>query len=295
MEVAVDGGGRDHSGVRGRVGDVVALLAAVARGGDDDGALLQCVLDGGVLGGFRVGGDGVVAEGEIDDVGAVVGGPADAVGECAAPAGAGFLAGRVAVLEDHADGQDLRLGGDAEYAVVAARAVAVTGDDPGHGGAVPRPGAVAPLGSEADEVLGGQDVALEVGVGFVHTGVEDGDRDALALGRAPGLLGVHGVQAPLLGADGVGVGGGRREQREGRGGRERGGGVPPGGGRAGHDGSSVALATAARRLRSTRSAMPCASWPRPACAGVVTLPDFMASAAGCGSVTVRASAKPETA
>lgn len=79
--VPVDGGDRDHAGVGGGVRDVVALLAAVARGGDDDGPLLQRVLDGGVLAGLGVRGLAVVAEREVDDVGAVVGGPADAVGE----------------------------------------------------------------------------------------------------------------------------------------------------------------------------------------------------------------------
>ena len=180
-------------------------------------ALLQRVLDGLVLGGLGVRGGGVVAEGEVDDVGAVVGGPADALGEGVAAGVAGLGAGRVAVLEDHADGEDLRLGGDAHHAVAVAEAVSVTGDDAGHGGAVPGPGAVAPRGPEADHVLAGEDVADEVGVVGLDAGVEDGDGDALALGGLPGLLGVHGVQGPLLGADAVGVGGGGRHEREGAG------------------------------------------------------------------------------
>ena len=70
--------------------NVVTLLAAVAGGGDDDGALCEGVLDGGFLGGLGVGGLAVVAEGEVDDVGALVGGPADAFGEGVAAGVAGL-------------------------------------------------------------------------------------------------------------------------------------------------------------------------------------------------------------
>ncbi len=299
---AVDGGGGDDARIGGRVGDVVALLTAVARGGDDDHALLQGVLDGRVLGGFGVRGGGVVAEGEVDDVGAVVGGPADALGEGVAAGAAGLGAGGIAVLQDHADGEDLRLGGDTEDAVGVARAVSVAGDDAGHGGAVPGPGTVARLGSEADQVLAGEDVADQVGVVGLDAGVQDGDGDAVALRGLPGLLGVHGLQGPLLGADAVGVRGGSGEKDEARGEQDADGSGPPGrGGAPGraacgfHDGCSVAERTFLRRPRSTRSARPCASLPRPAWAGAVVAFGSMASSAGCGSSTVRPSAQPETA
>ncbi len=291
---AVDGGDGDDARVGGRVGDAVTLLTAVAGGGHDDHTLLQGVLDGLVLGGFGVRGGRVVAEGEVDDIGAVVGGPADAVGQGVAAGAAGLGAGGVAVLEDHADGEDLRLGGDAEDAVVVARAVSVAGDDPGHGGAVPGPGAVAGFGAEADQVLAGEDVADQVRVAGLDAGVQDGDGDALALRGLPNLLRVHGLQGPLLGADAVGVGGGGREEDEARGEQDaqRRGATCPGGF---HDGGSEAGRTFLRRPRSTRSARPCASLPRPAWAGAVVAPDCIASSAGCGSSTVRPSAQPETA
>ncbi len=300
--------------VGGRVGDVVALVAAVARGGDDDHALLQGVLHRLVLARLGVRGVGVVAEGEVDDVGAVVGGPADAVGEGVAAGGAGLGAGGVAVLQDHPDGQDLRLGGDAQDAVGAAGSVAVPGDDAGHGGAVPAPGAVAGLGAEADHVLGGQDVAGEVRVVGLDAGVQDGDGDAAALRGLPGLVQVEGGQGPLLGADAVGVGGGGRQQGEGAGEqqahrrsarcrsagrrsahcRSAQGRAAGAARRSRHEGCSVAVPTVVRRRRSMRSARPWASLPRPAWAGAVVAPERTASAAGWGVSTVRPSAQPET-
>ena len=81
--------------------------------------------------------------------------------------------------------------------------------------------------------LPGRTCAREVGVAVVDPGVEDGDGDALALGGLPGLVGVQGVEAPLLGPDGVRVGGvaGRRAKAAAaQGGGERGGG---GGGSSG--------------------------------------------------------------
>lgn len=164
-----------------------------------------------------MGGPGVVAEGEVDDVGAVVGGPADAVREGVATGVAGLGAGRVLVLQDDADGQDLRLRGDSHDAVGVTRSVAVPGDDARHGGAVPGPGHVAAVRAETDQVLVPEHIALEIRVQGVDAGVEDGDGDALALGRAPRLLRVHRVEAPLLGAYAVGVRGGRGHQREGGG------------------------------------------------------------------------------
>ncbi len=206
---AVDGGDGDDAGVGGRVGGVVAVAAAVARGGDHDDALGEGVLDGLVLGGLVVGGGAVVAEREVDHVGAVVGGPADALGEGGALALTGLGAARVALFEDHADREDPRLRGDAEDALAAVAAVAVPGDDPGHGGAVAGPGGVAGAGAQADEVGAFEDLSGEVGVAGVDAGVEDGDGDPVALGDAPGLLGAQGRQAPLAVTDGVGGGRGR--------------------------------------------------------------------------------------
>ncbi len=322
----VDGGRGDDARIGGRVRDAVAPLAAVAGRGDHDGALLQGVLDGLVLTGFGVGGLGVVAEGEVDDVGAVVGGPADALGEGVSPGTAGLGAGGIAVLQDDADGEDPGLGGDAHDTVAVVGAVSVPGDDACHRGAVPGPGAVAAAGSEADHVLAFEDVADEVRVVVLDAGVEDGDGDARALGGLPGLLGVHGVQGPLLGANGVSVRGGGRQ--DGQAGAEQDGerAGPPGpeGGHEGlhstghgagrravrsgvatgvhvgahvpvHDDCSVDGPTCLRRARSTRSARRCASWPRPAWATAVVSPDRIASSAGSGSSTVRPSAQPETA
>src|SRR5690606_7990676 len=294
--VPVDGGGGDDAGVGGGVRDAVALLAAVARRGDHGDALAQRVLDGLVLAGVGVGGGGVVAEGEVDDVGAVVGGPADALGEGVAPGAAGLGPGGVAVLQDDADGQDPRLGRDTHDALGAAGAVSVAVDDPGHGGAVPGPGPVAGAGAEADQVLAGEDVAGQVGVVGVDAGVEDGDGDARALRGLPRLLGAHGLQAPLAGADAVRVGRGGGQQGECGGEQDaEGGGAAPGGAGEAHEGRSVAVRTCPRRPRSTRSARPCASCPRPAWATGPVAPDSLAASADCGSATVRPSAQPETA
>lgn len=291
--VAVDGGRGDDARVGGRVGDVVALLTAVAGRGDDDRALLQRVLDGLVLGGLGVGGDGVVAEGEVDDVGALVGGPADAFGEGVAAGVAGLGALRVAVLQDHPDGQDLRLRGDAQDAVGVAVAVAVTGDDAGHRGAVAGPRTATRPGPEADHVLAGEHVAGEVGMVGLDTGVQDGDGDAGALRGLPGLLGVQGLQGPLLGPDAVGVGGGGRH--EGDGGGEEAAQEPGPAGRTGaHEGCSEGVTAVLRRPRSMRSARPWASLPRPAWAGAVVAPVAVAAGAGCGVSTARPSAQPET-
>ncbi len=211
---AVDGGDRDDARVGGGVGDAVARLAAVARGGDDHHALAEGVLDGLVLARLVVGGVAVVPEGQVDHVGAVVGGPADALGEGAALAVAGLGAAGVALLEDHPDRQDPCLRGDAEDALAAAGAVAVPGDDAGHGGAVAGPGAVAAAGAHADEVGALEDLAGEVGVGVVDPGVEDGHGHPVAPGGAPGLFGAQRQQAPLAVPDGVGGGRGRGGGRE---------------------------------------------------------------------------------
>ncbi len=291
---AVDGGDGDDARVGRRVGDVVALLAAVPGGGDDHGALLQGVLDGGVLGGLGVGGLAVVAEGEVDDVGALVGGPADALGQRAAPGGAGLLAGGVAVLQDHPDREDLGLGGDAHHAVAVLGPVAVTGDDRGHGGAVAGPGPVTGTGAEPYEVLAVQDVALQVGVVGVDAGVQDRDGDALALGGAPGVLGVERLQAPLLGADAVGVGDGGQQGEAGGDGRYAEGAEDAGGSGHGHR-SSVSGRARERRRAVARSVWASAVWPRPAWAGAVVAPSAVAEAAGWGSVISRPSAKPLTA
>lgn len=175
------------------------LLAPVARRGDDDGTLLQRVLDGGVLAALGMRGCAVVAQGEVDDVGAVVGGPADAVGQGRTAGLAGLVAGRVGGFEDHPDREDLRLGGDAEHSVGAADAVAAAGDDSGHRGAVAGPGAVASPGTEADQVLAVQYLARQVGKAVVDPGVDDGDGDPLALGRLPRPVGVERLQPHCCG------------------------------------------------------------------------------------------------
>src|SRR5262249_52997046 len=154
--------------------------------------------------------------------------PADAVGQCAAPGVAGLVAGGVVVLEDDADGKDLRLRGDAHDTVVMTGTMPVTSDDPGHGGAVPGPVVVARAGPEADHVLALKDIAGEVGVGGVYAGVQDGDGDARALGGVPGVLGVEGVQGPLLRPDLVGLRrGGGEDQGEGGGEQDGQGGAAP--------------------------------------------------------------------
>lgn len=296
--VAVDGRHGDHPGVGRGVRDVVALLAAVSGRRDDDGALGQGVLHGGVLARHGVRGLAVVAEREVDDVGALVGGPADALGEGRAMRLAGLIPRLVGAFEDDADGEDLRLGGDAEDALLAARTVAVGGDDAGYRGAVAGPGTFAAPGPQADEVPARQDRAREVGMAVVDAGVQDRDGDALALGGVPGPFGVQGVEPPLLGPDLVRVRGRRRQEREGDGGESGGDAVAtrePAAVAADHSGLPVAGLIALRSPSSIRSAMPRASWPRPACAGADVAPRALASSADCGSVTVRPSAKPDTA
>ncbi len=314
--VAVHGGHGDHARVGGRVRGPVALAAAVAGRGHHDGALAQRVLHRRVLAALRVGGLAVVAEREVDDVGAVVGGPADAVGEGRA---AGALAGRVALFEDHPHREDPDAGRDADHPVAALRAVAAAGDDAGHRGAVPGPGRVAAPGPEPDHVLAREHLAPQVGVVGVHAGVEHGDRDALALGRPPGVRGVDGVQRPLLGLDAVGLGHGRRRQQREAGQRaehrERARAGPAlgesaelavgGGAGAGPEGTapasakrhlaSIAAFRAVRKARSTQAARPFASCPRPASAGSVVAPRAVARSAGSGRRMSRPSAKQLTA
>ena len=136
----------------------------------------------------------------------------------------------------------------------------------------------------------------------LDAGVEDGDGDALALGGLPGLLGVHGVEGPLLGTYAVGVRDAGRDEGE-RGGEEdahRSGTVPGSvaalrSDTALHEGFSVGEVTSLRRARSMRSARPWASLPRPAWAGAEVAPDWVACSAESGVSTLRPSAQPETA
>lgn len=270
---------------------MVALAAAVARRGDDDHALGEGVLDGLVLGGLVVRGVAVVAEREVDHARAVVGGPADALGEGAALVLTGLGPARVALFEDHADREDLRLRGDAEDALAAVGAVAVPGDDPGHGGAVPGPGAVAAAGAHADQVGAVEDLAGQVGMGGVDPGVEDGDGDPVAPGGAPGLLGAQGREAPLAVADGIG---GRRR----RAGGDEEGAEYEGGGGPGPVHRAVPAGAAGparvRTVRSIRSATALASWPRPAWATAPVASLRITSSAGRGASSVRPSVKAET-
>ena len=97
--------------------------------------------------------------------------------------------------------------------------MSVPRDDAGHGGAVPRPGTVAALGAESDQVLSRQHLPREIRVAVVDPGVQHGDGDTRAPGGAPGPIGVQGVERPLLFTDRVGACRGGRKQ--GRGGQQQ--------------------------------------------------------------------------
>src|SRR5690606_29933596 len=96
--------------------------------------------------------------------------------------------------------------------------------------------------------------------------------------------------------DAVRLGGGGGQQGECGGEQDaEGGGAAPGGAGEAHEGRSVAVRTCPRRPRSTRSATPCASCPRPAWAAGAVAPGDVGASAGCGSATVRPSAEAEAA
>src|SRR5690606_800044 len=161
------------------------LLALVADRGDHHDALADRVTDGGALLGDLV----VLAEGEVDHVGAVVGGVPDAarhgvVGLLGRP-----VAGVAGVLRlaDHPDGQDAGLRGDPDHAVAAAGAVAVPGDQRRHRGAVQARGG-DPGVDLLQHVRPGGDRPPQIRLVRVDAGVDDGDGHAPALGDLPGGL-----------------------------------------------------------------------------------------------------------
>ena len=151
---------------------------------------------------------------EVHDVGAVVGGPADAVTDVLGGARAGL---------EHLHGQD---GGRRRHADDSDAVVADRGDRSGHGCRV-----LVVLPVRATEVAaaarpltlrtageGGalQDLALKVRLAEVDAGVDDGHHCPGARAARPGLLGLDLLQTPQLGVQRV-VGG-----RLGRGGSGQG-------------------------------------------------------------------------
>ncbi|GAA3082678.1 hypothetical protein GCM10020254_28850 [Streptomyces goshikiensis] len=179
-----------------------SAAAAVAGGDGEEHALVGAEFADGRFERVDLGGVGA-AEAEVDDVGALGDGPFHA-GE-----DAGVVAGAV-VVEDLAV-QEFRAGRDALER--AGRAGARTGGD---GGDVRAVAEVVPGVRGGGEVLFGDDLAGEVGVGGVDAGVEDGDLDACAVvsggprlvgADLPGALveggGAHGVEP-----DGGDAGGG---------------------------------------------------------------------------------------
>src|SRR6185295_4160273 len=139
--------GGDGDGVRigGRVADLAA--AVVAGGADHDHALVVGVLDR--LGEHRRGHR--PAERHVDDLGAVVGGPADAVGDARDRARA--------ARREHLDGHDLGVEGDAGHADAV---VGRLGDGAGDVGAVAV--VVGGVRTVGNEVPAGDDLGLlEIG------------------------------------------------------------------------------------------------------------------------------------
>ena len=203
------GGGVGGTGEQAFVGHAV-----VAGGGHQHAAgvgRLQRVLHGD--------GGGAAAEGHVDDVRAVVVGVEDALGDL----------GLVEEAAGHArlDGHELHVVGKTHHADV----VVGSGDDAGHMGAVAVvvhaavasrlqihavdvvDAAVAVvIDAVAGDLLGvDPDVVLEILVGVVHAGVDDGHHhaavtaggDAAGAQEIPALLQVAAAQVPLILAAGV--------------------------------------------------------------------------------------------
>ena len=163
--VVAGGHGQDVAVVGGRVKDDAGPV--VAGRGDDDGSLVVGVLTG-VLEERVV---GVAAQAEVDDVGALVRRPDDAVDDPAVEA--------VAVLIGDLDRQDPAVPGDAGDADGVVR---VRRGDAGDVGAVPVVvGRVVVIVGEV--AAGGDHLAGEVGMGHIDARIEDGDD---GLGVAPG-------------------------------------------------------------------------------------------------------------
>ncbi|MER5850370.1 hypothetical protein ABT126_25820 [Streptomyces sp. NPDC002012] len=54
------------------------------------------------------------------------------------------------------------------------------------------------------QVLSLEDLSNKVGIRRVYTAIEHGNDDTLARARLPHFVGLHGIEMPLLGTDGVG-------------------------------------------------------------------------------------------
>ncbi|MBD2900447.1 hypothetical protein amrb99_94510 [Actinomadura sp. RB99] len=226
------GGDRDDARVGRGVGvrrepvavHELAVVAVVAHGRHHDDALADGVADGVALGGDLSvpAGEADLAERQVDDVGAVVGGVPDALrdGVLRRPRAPVARVARVLLLADDADGEDPRLGRHPDDAVAAARPVAVPRDQRRHPRAVQVGGLVGAV--DGGEHVGADgDGPGDVLLVRVDAGVHQGDGDVPALGDLPGGVHVQLVEdAALPLPDDVGVRG-RRDEREARAGERR--------------------------------------------------------------------------
>ncbi len=185
--VLVAGGDGDDILAGCRVGGAGGVV--VPRRGDDDHATVEGVVDGILQGGRAV----VAAQAQVDHPRPVVGG----VGDAADDVGVRACARGVQGLHGH----HLGVVGDAGYSYTV---VGEGGDGAGDVGAVAV--VVCGVAVVAHEVVPGDQLAGQVGVGGVSAGVHDGDDHAAACGQVPGLGELHLGQVPLLAEQGV-VGG----------------------------------------------------------------------------------------
>ena len=170
-------------------------------------ALAPRVVDGVAEGAPERALEGAAAEREVDDVGAVVGGPADAGRHVSGGARRRAAAVAVAGVREHPDHDELGVGGHAGHPAVV---VGGGGRDAGHVGAVAvvvlgRAAAAPGVAVGADAAGRGDDLAGEVLVAEVDAGVDDGDGDPVAAAGGPGLGSADVLEAPLeaLGEDRV--------------------------------------------------------------------------------------------
>lgn len=202
----LDGGHGDDPRVSGGIGGVVEDIPLVARGGDDGNPLVGGVGQGPDLLLVEAGADAVAAKGHGDDVGTVVDGVLDALGD-GARARLPVPGVVLLLVVDHPHGQDAGLGGDLEHVG-------------GHRRAVSSPAGVS--GAQTVLVVVGArgHPARHRGVVLLHTAVEDGDCDAFALGRPLCRGESEGLRLPAHGGGVCGGGGQRAQERAESGGRE---------------------------------------------------------------------------
>ena len=182
----------DDAAVAGREGDGGGTV--IPGRGDDDDVVCPCVIDRGLKGVREPG----VREAHVDDVGAVLDGPHDALDDVAV--------GALAVGVEDGDRHDLDAGvADPRDALAVVRQ---GGDDPGHRGsvAVGVGGAIGPIEDRGPR----NELTGKVRMRAVNAGVQDRDDRASTQRRTEDVVPADLRERPLIGipaVTGVGLGG----------------------------------------------------------------------------------------